>query len=260
MNSERLAPLQWQPEVIQIDEQFKEESLALLAGQLAMHTAEGYPDLEGRLTSNDPHPLIDTNVNATWKVGQQIPALEERDAIAWLGPPTDDHYRRPVHPWLMDMLPRQDIGVVVGKGPFWRWGPNYTADAVVRQAGHVLLVERADVGMLALPGGFVDYDENGVPEPDVVTAARELGEEAHLEVNAAHGREIFKGPVADIRMTANAWPETTAFLFDLGDNPDLPPLDTSEETNQALWVPENEALTASLYGSHQLILRLALRA
>ena len=44
----------------------------------------------------------------------------------------------------------------------WGRGPFITADAVVIQAGHVLLVERGQLpgkGLLALPGGFVNPDE-----------------------------------------------------------------------------------------------------
>ncbi len=49
-----------------------------------------------------------------------------------------------------------DYPKVWGKGPF------VTADAVVIQSGHILLVERGQApgkGLLALPGGFVDPDE-----------------------------------------------------------------------------------------------------
>ena len=44
----------------------------------------------------------------------------------------------------------------------WGTGPFVTADAVVIQSGHILLVERGQLpgkGLLALPGGFVDPDE-----------------------------------------------------------------------------------------------------
>jgi len=44
----------------------------------------------------------------------------------------------------------------------WGRGPFVTADAVVVQSGHILLVERGQVpgkGLLALPGGFVGPDE-----------------------------------------------------------------------------------------------------
>ncbi len=44
----------------------------------------------------------------------------------------------------------------------WGRGPFVTADAVVVQSGHILLVERGQLpgkGLLALPGGFVDPNE-----------------------------------------------------------------------------------------------------
>ena len=60
----------------------------------------------------------------------------------------------------------------------WGKGPFVTADAVVIQAGHILLVERGRLpgkGLLALPGGFV-----GLGEPIRDAAIRELREETGI--------------------------------------------------------------------------------
>ncbi|MEU8623275.1 NUDIX hydrolase [Streptomyces sp. NPDC048669] len=58
----------------------------------------------------------------------------------------------------------------------------YTADIVCIRDGNILLIERGwdpHAGMLALPGGHVDPGETAL-----AAAARELGEEAGIQVNA----------------------------------------------------------------------------
>jgi bifunctional NMN adenylyltransferase/nudix hydrolase len=60
----------------------------------------------------------------------------------------------------------------------WGKGPFVTADAVVVQSGHILLIQRGRTpgkGLLALPGGFVDPDER-IRD----AAVRELREETAI--------------------------------------------------------------------------------
>lgn len=54
--------------------------------------------------------------------------------------------------------------------------PNSGSEAVVVRDGKILLIQRGDNGLWAIPGGLVD-----VGEPVAATAQRELWEEAHLE-------------------------------------------------------------------------------
>src|SRR6185369_16438233 len=105
------------------------------------------------------------------------------------------------------------IGVVLGKGTNWEWGANQTTEAVVVKNGHVLFVKRGDTGQWSLPGGYVNQGE--LP---AAAAMREVAEESGLaDGNVARTTQVYQGPVADIRATANAWQETSTFLVELED-------------------------------------------
>ncbi|MEO8691350.1 MAG: NUDIX domain-containing protein, partial [Candidatus Saccharimonas sp.] len=80
---------------------------------------------------------------------------------------------RPLHPWHA----RLD-NLAEGKGNFYHWGPNYTVDLVVITSGDmpaILLIQRADTGDWALPGGFIDQGETPIE-----ASLRELQEETGL--------------------------------------------------------------------------------
>ena len=90
-----------------------------------------------------------------------------------------------------------------------------TVDAVVVQAGHVLLIKRGDYpgkGLWALPGGFINEYED---LDDAVL--RELREETTIDVPPAILRKIMSAPVvfsAPYRSTRGRT-ITYAYLFDL---------------------------------------------
>lgn len=97
----------------------------------------------------------------------------------------------------------------------WGAGPFVTVDAVVVQAGHILLVERADYpgkGQLALPGGFVEPRER---LEDAVM--RELSEETNIDVPPS----VLKNRIVSMQHFSYPWRSnrahiiTFAFLFDL---------------------------------------------
>ena len=97
----------------------------------------------------------------------------------------------------------------------WGEGPFVTVDAVVVQAGHVLLIRRGDFpgkGQLALPGGFVEPRER--LEDAVV---RELREETTIDVPPS----VLKNRITASQHFANPWRSnrahiiTFAYLFDL---------------------------------------------
>ncbi len=202
-----------------------------------------------------------------------------------------DMFGRPLHPWLEDMLNDPDIGVVTGKGFYWKWGPNYTVDPIIFRHDlnepHVLLIERADGTGWALPGGFKDQGET-----EQEGAKREAWEEAGINLDLLHSRvrRIYEGPLADLRATAHAWPETTAFCFDLSldskfdrrqlagmmadkrwkrtlrsvgrlafkEKTEQLPWKGRDDARSAAWVPVSE-LDDKLFGSHRLLIELALQ-
>ncbi len=149
----------------------------------------------------------------------------------------------PLHPWcdLLEQLPE-------GKGNFYHYGPNYTADPIVITNGKLLLIQRGDSGKWALPGGFVD------PGEDAVTAGlRELGEEANLALNDNNPQIVYEGPVDDPRATLNAWPETTALLWRLVDEQ---PVAAGDDAQDAAWFALDK-LPAELHGSHAALIEQA---
>lgn len=112
-----------------------------------------------------------------------------------------------------DGYPLHPMGRTGLRGRFMldRWGENPAADAIVTRINpdngdwEVLLVQRGDTGEWALPGGRVDKGETAAQ-----TAARELREEAGIEVDFSDAPEIYSGCARDSRDTDNAWMATTA--------------------------------------------------
>lgn len=176
-----------------------------------------------------------------------LPTLEETAAFIAAGY-TIDAKNRPLHPYLNDMDPNTPSG----KGAYWSWGPNFTADPIVVTAENrprILLIQRSDTGDLALPGGFVDADE--MQEP-IHAAYRELAEETGLSLKS-EGTLVYQGVVDDPRATANAWPETFAYVFTI---PKPLPVRAGDDAREAHWYYVDE-LPETLYGSHAQLIKKA---
>lgn len=250
-----------------VQEWFKQESLGLLREQLRQQRRyPGYP--EDRLTWSKgvfktgeygrlylPHgkwhmlpgedDYIDANRAAHWAAqGMHLDTLD-----------------RPLHPWINDLL-AEDIGVITGKGFYYHWGVNQTADPIIirtdTEEPQVLLIQRNDTGQWALPGGFLD------PEEQSETAAfREAWEETGVnweDFNPSVS-PVYSGPMADLRLTANAWPETTAYRLLLDPARTYGHSTESfrgnpEEVKAAAWMTKSQA-TQGLFGSHKLLVELA---
>jgi len=159
-----------------------------------------------------------------------------------------DSEGRPLHPHLDELGP-----LPTGKGAYWGWGPNYTADPIVittEDRPRVLLIHRNDTGDLALPGGFVDDKELNEP---IKASYRELEEETGLALTSS-GTLVYQGIVDDPRTTANAWPETSAYLFNVAEPL---PVQAGDDAREAGWYFIDE-LPDNLYGSHAALIQKAI--
>lgn len=241
-------------------ESFKIQSLEALRTNLANNAYPNYPDFKDRLWADGwtteleslvlPLGAWETSDGATPTISEQLHFSNMSLLL--------DTWGRPIHPWFNDMLGDPKIGVLTGKGAYWNWGPNYTADSIVVRHDlaetHVLLIERSDTGQWALPGGFIDKGEESL-----IAALRETNEETGLDLSKCNPAvtQIYSGPLADIRVTANAWPETTAFRFDLLDTTDIDDIQGADDANSAAWIPVSK-IDEQMFGSHRLLIELAL--
>ncbi|HSX17507.1 MAG TPA: NUDIX domain-containing protein [Patescibacteria group bacterium] len=161
---------------------------------------------------------------------------------------------------------------LAGRGDLAKWGPNNAADPVVvavdpeTSKRKILLIRREDTGAWALPGGMVDPGEHVSK-----TAARELSEEAGIDLRNTASEVVFEGYVNDPRNTDNAWIETSARLFRLTHTPEPR---AGDDAAEARWfscdtvdelraeIRRMEAIdesTEPLYASHSEIIERALR-
>lgn len=115
-----------------------------------------------------------------------------------------------------------------------------TADSVVIQSGHVLLIQRKNCpgkGLWALPGGFVNPDERIFD-----AAIRELREETCLEISRGllvgsfKREQKFDKPNRSLRARII----THAFLFELPHKPYLPTVKGMDDALKAKWIPIGE--------------------
>lgn len=129
-----------------------------------------------------------------------------------------------------------------------------TADAVVINHGHILLVKRRShpgKGLWALPGGYVNYNEridNAI--------IRELKEETRIDVNdillraSLKGTHVFDAPFRSLRGRII----THAGLFVLN-TLELPKVKGSDDAEKAKWIPLSQFydMTEELFEDHYSI-------
>ncbi len=134
-----------------------------------------------------------------------------------------------------------------------------TVDAVVVNAGHVLMVVRGGEpgrGLLALPGGFVN------PRESLLDACvRETYEETQLNVP----RRVLLGALAsnaprtfdDPYRSARGRTFTHAFRFDLRET-ELPKVKGGDDAARALWMPLGAIEPTGCFEDHAFIIRTML--
>jgi bifunctional NMN adenylyltransferase/nudix hydrolase len=129
-----------------------------------------------------------------------------------------------------------------------------TADAVVVQSGHILMVVRdasPGEGLFALPGGFVNTNEY-----IECAALRELKEETKIDVPAKVLRgnikqsHVFDHPQRSLRGRTI----TQAFFIELPPGP-LPKVKGSDDARAAMWIPFNELNPQNIFEDHFSIIR-----
>jgi bifunctional NMN adenylyltransferase/nudix hydrolase len=131
-----------------------------------------------------------------------------------------------------------------------------TVDAVVVQAGHILLIERKarpGKGQWALPGGFLDPREK---LRDAVI--RELREETRIKVPAPvlAGSIVKEQVFDDPYRSARGRTITHAFLIEL--KPDahgLPKVKGGDDAQHAFWVPLGDLDPEKLFEDHFQIIK-----
>lgn len=213
----------------------------------------GYPAERLTLDLSDEQSLQGVPIpDGPWEIhGQPLPTIEVTQQAHEAGYQTDAS-GRPLHPWARLLLSSEHGGTPTGKGAYWHWGPNKTADPIVITSElrpRILLIERSDTGMLALPGGFIDQDED-----PLACARRELEEETGLELSQ-EGTLVYQGPVADLRTTLHAWAETSAYLFTV-ETPSK--VRGNDDAISAKWYFLDE-LPNTLFGSHADLVKMALK-
>lgn len=133
---------------------------------------------------------------------------------------------------------------IEGYKALWKGSPYpptfVTADSVVIQSGHVLVVNRRvnpGKGLWALPGGFVNQNER-VEQ----AALRELKEETGIVVpSAVLNRCITKNHVFDHpKRSLRGRTITHAFLIELDSNQPLPHVKGGDDAESAYWMSFND--------------------
>jgi bifunctional NMN adenylyltransferase/nudix hydrolase len=131
-----------------------------------------------------------------------------------------------------------------------------TADSVVIQSGHVLMIKRRaepGKGLWALPGGYVNaYTDKSVED----AAIRELREETLIKVPAPVLRgNIKRSKVFDaIDRSPRGRIITHAFHIELPDG-ELPKVKGSDDAEKARWVPIAEVKSEECFEDHFEILQ-----
>lgn len=225
---------------------------------------EPYPDRLDNLLEDDAqsHPLSATRIreriydHALYGGDDSTPLHELASAM----PPTvRGHLERiwhtaPFQALLDDVRHIRDYKAAWANSPF---PPTFTTvDAVVLNAGHVLMVRRngsPGKGQLALPGGFIQSDETLLD-----ACIRELTEETQIKL----GTDALRAALASTHATTFDDPFrsdrgrtiTHAFRVNLHEV-ELPAVAGGDDAAEALWVPLAQLRAEHTFEDHAHIIR-----
>ena len=129
-----------------------------------------------------------------------------------------------------------------------------TVDAVVVQSGYILLVKRKahpGKGKWALPGGFLNQNETLLEG-----CLRELKEETKIKIprNVLLGSLKAQKTFDDVHRDPRGRFLTTAFLFNLEPQIDLPQVKAASDAADVKWVPLAELEPNDLFIDHYFII------
>jgi len=284
---------------------------------LRVHTVPGYPSYEERLRMEDRTALVAASGDITlpydatqpWCPADFYPTHATKPQVPGqfldhgdVYPPTAEEARlweefgirrdqrqMPVHPFAEAILLGGETpegtfvqpGGVVTPGYYYQRGPRKTADLllVAPDAGelHGLVIERGDNGLLAVPGGHIEAEDqqasramHGRLSEYEIGGMRELAEEAGMVIDdrdlTCSGlrvvlQKIWAGPGADQRATLHAWPQGEAFVGILPAKPAQQP-QAASDAETARWLPLSEATLERLaqFSCHGTIGRRAIAA
>lgn len=159
----------------------------------------------------------------------------------------------------LPLNPRGRTGIE-GRGLLGKWGANRACDTVITRtnpatnAREVLLIKRKDGGAWALPGGMVDKGEAATN-----AAARELKEEAGVDLSFTDATSVYDGYVDDPRNTDNAWMETSVYHLHLSPEQamSIQPK-AGDDATSFKWLPVTPGKVPPLYASHTQLIERAL--
>lgn len=237
--------------------------LRIFPGYAAVNV-EPYPDRLDNLLEDDArsHPLSATRIreriydHALYGGDDSTPLHE---LAAAMPPSVRGHLERiwqtaPFQELIGDVRNVREYKASWANSPF---PPTFTTvDAVVVNAGHVLMVRRGASpgrGQLALPGGFIQSDETLLD-----ACIRELTEETRIDMSAEQLRAALVSTHAttfdDPYRSDRGRTITHAFRFNLNEI-SLPPVQGGDDAAEALWIPLAELRADRTFEDHAHIIR-----
>lgn len=123
-----------------------------------------------------------------------------------------------------------------------------TSDALIVQSGYILLIERGGEygqGLYALPGGFVDTNEDFYQ-----ACLREVQEETNLDISLLKNSLITATLFDEPKRSQRARTVTMVYYFELPKRQTLPNIQAGDDANRAFWLPLSELNAAQMFEDH----------